>query len=399
MALELAREREPMINSNILKSFTLVFMLSAFVKHAQAIELNVNLLINSDFSNGLSFWKVHQPSRISSNGLGENSNALLLTIDRDTEGLNEHRNHIASQCVNIDDGDEFTFDVDVKYLNKPIKEISQRVLLVWYQGLDCSERGQRSRLLDPEVIDGWQHLSMGGMRPPLGSQSMMVRLLILSNASKVADEVSENLSPIDSLDQSGFVSALWDNFELKALARLHKQKELTAAEKRAADNALPLFENYFEQSAFDTLPESVELRHQASWVDTVGRTGAGSIHTRLQSDGPATGFKAFTSCVDVVTNTVFDAGIFFKRDTLSSQSGSANVIARWFDGLGCTGRDIAVAPFAFSREGDGWQNLKIENLRRPEGVMSFSLSVTTFMKGAGQYAAFWDDMYLVAKEQ
>lgn len=380
-----------------LKKIVIALALFAFINHAQAIELNTNLIANSSFSQELLFWKVQQPSRLSIDGF-DDSSALLLTIDRDTDGLSQHRNHMASQCVNIDDGDDFSFNVDVKYLNKPLKEISQRVILVWYQGLDCSEHGQRSRLLDPEIVDGWQHLSKSGMRPPLGSKSIMIRLLALSSASEAAAETPETLSQTNSLDQSGFVSAVWDNFELKALSRLDETRELTAAESLAIQDPLPLFENYFVQGGFDLSSEGVEFRYQAAWVEDVGRTALGAIHTTLKSDGRATGYKAFTSCVNVVDNSVFDAGIFFKRDTLSSQLGSARVVARWFDGLDCTGRNVPATPFAYSRDGDGWQDLKIESLRRPEGVMSFSLSVTTLMRGAGQYSVFWDDMYLIAIE-
>lgn len=330
------------------------------------LAINDELLSNGDFETDTSGWKISGAASTLEREGTAGTTALQLNAD----GKEPSKIRL-SQCLPTSNVGSVEASAFIKQEGSAtLKDNELRI--VWFTSDDCTSGGQYGARLHPTAAPGWQRL-MRKIEPALGANSVMVELEHNNNG--------KNIEPSQ---------ALWDEVSLKVVT-------LETSIGGAGSHSRPLGENHILNANFDN-----QLKHWTSvwpleWQEYGGESVSAGAYTRAQSDfGQKKVADALEQCVDIGQNKVFDAGISFKQDGLSSQSGQAILRLTWFQKAGCQGRQQFGADVAALKTA-GWQSLKT-SLTAPPGAQSLIFRLEQHVDNSGFYGAFWDNAYIIATQ-
>lgn len=328
-----------------------------------------NLLQNSAFEKELTGWTVEEGIRWADTGGVDGGGALVIQAKKPPEDKYIYET-VAKQCVPIGKGDKFELKAQVKIDGPVSKVFANRANVSWYQSPDCRKGGEYGMYIEPKNETGWQTISRANLSPSLNARAALVRIVQRGRYSEG-------------------VKAYWDNISLTP-----RDIQQNASDE-ISDEAMQLYtlppgKNYVINAGF--VENTSSWRTSGKWSGETGDSTPGSIRITLTSKRGGYGTGVMSQCVNVGNNTRFDAGVSFKRDSTSDQDGGGRFRIIWYEKLNCTGR---------SRYGDdddpkkenGWQKLRINNLKRVKNSRSARLEMIQSIKGNGSFSVFWDDAF------
>lgn len=115
------------------------------------------------------------------------------------------------------------------------------------------------------------------------------------------------------------------------------------------------------------------------------------------SKGSSIGTDAFRQCINIGNGRRFEFGGSFKRGPRSTQSGGGRLRLTWYEKENCAGRYRAGASVD-PNESIEWKHLIGKTESPPNGATSVSMEAIQGIAGPVKFIAYWDDIYLRAKE-
>jgi hypothetical protein len=244
---------------------------------------------------------------------------------------------------------------------------------VWFTSEDCSGKGQYDAKLNPTAAPGWQKLEHTPLKPALGAKSLLIEILHANPGTESSQ-------------------ALWDNIEV-ILTEVDYSESI---HKPDARHTRPLGENHLLNGNFDTNLEHWDSIWPTQWREYGGEEVTGGIHVAATSDfGKPMRGKAFSQCVNFGINTQFVVGASFKKDSLSSQTGTGSLHVHWLQEPDCKGKQLFGTEL-ISQNIEGWQPLK-DAITAPTGAQSALITAEQSIDGTGLFGAFWDKVFFIAQ--
>ena len=244
---------------------------------------------------------------------------------------------------------------------------------VWFTSEDCSGKGQYDAQLNPTAAPGWQKLEYTQLKPALGAQSLLIELL----HANAGGEPSQ---------------ALWDDIEVTLTEVDHNEAVYTPD----PSHTRPLGENHLKNSRFDANLDDWNSVWPTEWRQYGGEDVTGGIYVKASSDfGKKIRGEAFSQCVNFGTNTQFIVGASFKKDSLSSQTGSGSLRVHWLQKPGCQGKQLFGTEL-LTQDINGWQSLK-DAISAPTGAHSALIKADQSVDDTGLFGAFWDNVFFIAQ--
>ena len=257
--------------------------------------------------------------------------------------------------------------------------------------------GQFGGFLQPELLEGWQLLDKANIKPALNAKSLSVQ--ITQNQSSSAREPdwlesiikwARELVGLEFEMPSAY--AYWDNV-LVIPTHIRQPVAVDSIEKLAL--RYEIGENILENPEFEKDGEGWRLSSRAQWVSGVGSSG-GAVRTSLASEGSSLGSGVFDQCVTLDGHKQYKMGVRFKQDEQSTQSGGGRFRLTWYNEVGCRGNYKTDSHHADIKPINGWQDLVVDNLIRPDEARSAKVTMIQSVQGEGEYAGYWDGAYFTA---
>ena len=170
---------------------------NAKASQASSIEMpiGVNLLKNSDFNKGASEWRLASDTQWTADIYKEHPGSLRV-VRRSDEG--SRGSFAFEQCLETGGHSEFELGGYFIRDTASTQTGSGRLRVVWYELPGCNGQHRMSQQdVDPQRIDGWQHLHIANLPAPESVNSMM-------------------FEGIGSIDGVGEFMGYWDNLYLMA---------------------------------------------------------------------------------------------------------------------------------------------------------------------------------------
>jgi len=329
-----------------------------------------NLLINGSFKEGLLGWTKSAGAYWSSDGGLERSAALFIQAEKPPEDKYIYETEV-SQCVQIEDGEEFTLVAEFREEATIRAAQGNRMTLSWYDSIDCSVGGEFDRSFVPKDSAGWQPLLAKGLKPTLNAKAAKISLM--QNGR-------------NSMGNKGY----WDNISFTPTA--FKRKSLEELE------TVPIGVNILENGAFEKDTFSWRLGLKTRWHPD-GHDAEGSLTLiSLVSTQTMHSHKVATQCVHFGSNKNFELGVSTKREQASTNAGNVSVHVTWFENRYCHGRHKTSNQIHSDEGINGWQNLHLPNLHAPPNAKSAQVVIMQLTSGSGRFVDYFDDAYLKATE-
>jgi hypothetical protein len=300
----------------------------------------------------------------------DNSGALTIHAERPPDDLYIYQT-IASQCVPLVEAKRYRLSARVKLQGFPKAAHANRGELIWYESIDCETGGQFGDFIEPDMVDGWQALIRENLRPALDAKAAKIALVQYGR---------------DSNDGTTY----WDDVQFGPTEFLDRG---TARNSTISVVAVP-GANYIVNGTFNDNLEGWTSGWETAWVARDGVDGSGAIKVTSTSDGSSIGRLGFGQCVNVAPNSLLELGASYRRDPESTQSGSGRLRISWSEYSNCKGR-YKIGEWANPvKDREGWQELRVKNLRVNANVRSAYIEAIQSIAAAGIYSSYWDDLYI-----
>lgn len=324
-----------------------------------------NLLLNADFEQQLSHWRVPVDTKwFPAHGINS-SGVLQLSARKPPDDKYIHET-VVKQCVPIGDGIKFSLGGSFRHEGRPVSKHANRLRVIWYASPDCTKGGQWGGYVEPADVSGWQYLSRDNLTPALSAQAAMVEIMQNGRYSNRA-------------------MAYWDNIYLVAT-------EAAAAPARQPGYSLPANFDFIENGDFRRDLSAWRTGWRAQWVGYTGHHGVGAIKVTASSTKSSIGKGAFNQCVNFGSSQRFAMGASFKRVETSTQKGGGRLRVTWYEKGDCRGR-ARTDRHADPEDISGWQALRVDNLQAEPGSVSARIEIIQTVLGPGEFSAYWDDVY------
>lgn len=355
---------------------------SAFEQIKKEIKPNIenprlknNLVKNAGFDKDLSFWKSERhPENFNwiSNNEYRNGIVSVKTIPPKNPDKRVVYEASLSQCVVLDKGRRYRFSALFKAMGQYKAKHANRVNLYWYQSEDCTTQGQFSDYLEPAPDSlEWQHIEHENRLRSLNARSALIRIV----QSRTAANNQE---------------AFWDDIELSPT----EFEPVTSQNRQKKSSPLfPVGHNYIKNGQFTADLSSWRYGGDTQWIADEYNSENGMARLAIFSDKGGYGAHSFSQCINIGSNTAFEAKARVRIDPVSTQKGGGIFRLSWYENENCDGR--SQAGFKSDRIDDttGWQNLVIDRIEAPDTAQSARLNITRGVQDSGLFAYFIDEIY------
>jgi hypothetical protein len=154
-----------------------------------------NLIINSNFDQGLEGWKVED--FVVWNFEDEKSQNGVAIFDKRIEGSSVEISRL-SQCVPLNRNYDYQLDTGFRTDTGLPAQSADYASATWHYEIDCSDPGDVATMFSPKSLPGWQKLTSARLTTPPDVKALRI-------------EIMKRHSSADTL-------AVWDNIEFRAVA-------------------------------------------------------------------------------------------------------------------------------------------------------------------------------------
>lgn len=337
----------------------------SFGKNTKTID-GKNLLLNPDFEKVLDNWQVATEAKWFEHHGTNGSGVLQLHAKKPPQDKYIHET-VVRQCVPVGDGSKFALGARFRHEGRPTKQHANRIRVTWYESFDCTTGGQFGTYAEPRDVAGWQHISTRDITPALSAKAALVEIVQKGRYTNNA-------------------KGYWDDVYLVAT-------EISNKEFVKPDNSFPLGFDFIQNGDFSHDLSVWRIGWKSEWVGHIGHKKSGAVKVIASSSKGSRGQGAFNQCVNFGASTHFAMGASFKRNETSTQKGGGRLRVTWYEEADCRGKFKTDLRWVDPDDSKGWQTLRVNELQAEPGSTSARVQIIQTVLGAGEFSAYWDDVY------